>query len=103
MNEFEKNERSDKIFCTVGISITVVLVLALIIFLGGSIVCYFQSPKITDKRFTAGYTETIISDGEGKSYITYPDKYELQLDSDDWIEVTKQEFEGNHINGHFQR
>lgn len=83
-DEYDKSEK--RILCVAKV-IASLLAAFFVITAVCAVISYFQAPLVTDKRFTAGY----------------PNRYELQLDGDDWIEVTKQEFEDNHINRHFQR
>lgn len=83
-DEYDKSEK--RIFCVAKV-IASLLAAFLVITAVCAVISYFQAPLVTDKRFTAGY----------------PNRYELQLDGDDWIEVTEQEYADSRINGHFQR
>lgn len=83
-DEYDKSEK--RIFCLAKV-IASLLAAFLVITAVCAVISYFQAPLVTDKRFTAGY----------------PNRYELQLDGDDWIEVTEQEYADSRINGHFQR
>lgn len=83
-HEYDKSEK--RILCVAKV-IASLLVAFIVITAVCAVIRYFQAPLVTDKRFTAGY----------------PNRYELQLDGDDWIEVTEQEYADSRINGHFQR
>lgn len=63
-----------------------------------------SQPVVTDKRYHAGFTEIVQRlDGSDRSYKVYPEKYELQLDGESWVEVTADEYKNISVGEHIRR
>lgn len=63
-----------------------------------------SQPVVTDKRYHAGYTEIVQRlDGSDRLYKVCPEKYELQLDGENWVEVTADEYNNIIVGEHIRR
>lgn len=85
----------------IGIIFTVGLV-AILIISGIAVADYFSSPTVTKMRFDSGYTEMIQKD-EGTVCINHPAKYEIQLDGENWVEVTEAEYAELKTGSHYRK
>lgn len=63
---------------------------------------YKELLEITDRRFDSGYTETIQKDGVSV-LITHPPNYELQLDGENWVDVTEIEYSRFRVGEHYRK
>lgn len=82
--------------------IAIVIIMAIVIISRIAIVNYFSSPTVTKKRFDSGYTEMIQKD-EGTFCINHPAKYEIQLDGENWVEVTEAEYAELKTGSHYRK
>ena len=48
-------------------------------------------PRVTDKRFISEHIE-IVEAGGSYFNVQAPEKYEIQLDGEEWVEVTEREY-----------
>ena len=63
-----------------------------------------SQPVVTDKRYHAGYTEIVQRlDGSDRLYKVCPEKYELLLDGENWVEVTADEYNNIIVGEHIRR
>lgn len=57
-------------------------------------------PRVTDKRFISEHIE-IVEAGGSYFNVQAPEKYEIQLDGEEWVEVTEREYLCAHIGERF--
>lgn len=57
-------------------------------------------PRVTDKRFISEHIE-IVEAGGSYFNVQAPEKYEIQLDGEEWVEVTEREYICAHIGERF--
>lgn len=82
-------------------------VVAVVLIAAVLVLCSRYTPGllcVTDKRYHAGFTEIVQRlDGSDRSYKVCPEKYELQLDGESWVEVTADEYKNISVGEHIRR